>query len=288
MNRTKTFMLLAALTALFLVVGQALGGRSGLMIAVVFAGVMNFASYWFSDKIVLRMHHAKEVEPAEAPELYGMTAELARRAGIPMPKLYVMPEEAPNAFATGRNPNHSAVAVTHGLVRFLNRDEIEGVIAHELAHIQHRDTLIMTVAATIAGALSAIANMAMWSAFLGGGRNDDEEGGGAGGFLAILIAPLAASLIQMAISRSREFVADEKAAQLTGKPWGLSNALRKIETASQRMPMMSGSPATAHLFISNPFTGEGMMRLFSTHPPTADRIAKLDAMRPVYQGVSAR
>ncbi|HBY63008.1 MAG TPA: zinc metalloprotease HtpX [Solibacterales bacterium] len=279
MNTLKTFVLLAALTALLLFMGQAIGGRGGLTIALGLALIMNFASYWWSDKIVLRMHNAQEIGPAEAPELFAMTQTLTRRANMPMPRLYLMDEESPNAFATGRNPNHAAVAVTTGLVRGLNKDEIEGVIAHELAHILHRDTLIMTVAATMAGALSTLANMAMWGAMLGGGRSDDDEGGSPiGGLIGMIVAPFAASLIQMAISRSREYVADAKAAQLTGRPMGLSNALRKIERWSHQIPMHSGSPATAHLFIANPFSMEGLGRLFSTHPPTAERVARLESM----------
>lgn len=282
MNRTKTLMLLAALTALLLWMGQALGGRTGVAFAFVLAAAMNLGAYWFSDKIVLRMYRAQEVGPNEAPELYGMVHNLAMRANLPMPRVFVIPEDTPNAFATGRNPQRSAVAVTEGILRMLGRDELEGVIAHELGHIKNRDTLIMAVAATIAGALGHLANMAMWGAMFGGMRSDDEEdSGGAGmlgGLLGMIIAPIAATLIQMAISRTREFVADEAAARMTQRPMALASALRKIEAWSQRVPMMGATPATAHLFIVNPLHGGGLVKLFSTHPPTAERVARLEAM----------
>lgn len=280
MNRVKTVMLLGLLTALLMWLGHALFGQSGLVIALVFAGIMNFATYWWSDKIVLRMYKAEEVGESNAPELFQIVGELAQRGGIPMPKVYIIPEEAPNAFATGRNPQHAAVAVTRGLLRLLNREEIKGVLAHELGHVRNRDTLIMTVAATIGGALSMLANMAMWGALLGGSSSDDDEdgGGGIGALLGIIFAPIAAALIQMAISRSREFMADEKGAQLSGNPIALASALRKIEAWSARTPMHSGSPATAHLFIINPFSIGGLSRLFSTHPSTDDRVSRLEAM----------
>lgn len=279
MNRIKTVMLLAALTALFLFIGQALGGRTGLIIAIVFTGLMNFASYWWSDKIVLRMYGAQEISESDAPDLFRIVRELALRGGMPMPKVYIIPEETPNAFATGRNPQHAAVAVTQGLLRLLSREELSGVIAHELGHVRNRDTLIMTVAATIAGALSHLATMAMWGAFLGGRSDDDDDGGSPlGGLLSIILAPIAAALIQMAISRSREFMADEEGARLSGNPLALASALRKIESWSQRLPIHSGSPATAHLFIINPFSGGGMMSLFSTHPSTEARIERLEEM----------
>lgn len=280
MNRTKTLILLAALTALFLGVGQALGGRGGLAIAVVFAAAMNLGAYWFSDKIVLRMYNAQEVTPAEAPELYGVVNHLATRASLPMPRVYVIPEETPNAFATGRNPAHAAVAVTQGILRMLSRDELEGVIAHELGHVKNRDTLIMAVTATIAGALGHLANMAMWGMMLGGRRDEDEDssGGVLGGLVAMIVAPLAATMIQMAISRTREFVADEAAAKMTQRPMSLASALRKIDAWSHRVPMQAATPATAHLFIINPLHGGGMMRLFSTHPPTEERVARLEAL----------
>ncbi|MEW6209644.1 MAG: zinc metalloprotease HtpX [Acidobacteriota bacterium] len=279
MNRIKTVMLLAALTALFLFIGQALGGRTGLVVAILFAGVMNFAAYWWSDRLVLRMYGAQEISEADAPELFRIVRELALRGSMPMPKVYVIPEETPNAFATGRNPQNAAVAVTEGIVRLLSREELRGVIAHELGHVRNRDTLIMTVAATIAGALSHLATMAMWSGMLGGRSDDDEDGGSPlGGLLGIILAPIAAALIQMAISRSREFMADEEGARLSGDPLALASALRKIESWSKRLPIHLGSPATAHLFIINPFSGGGMMSLFSTHPSTEARIARLEEM----------
>ncbi|MSV28370.1 MAG: zinc metalloprotease HtpX [Bryobacterales bacterium] len=281
MNRIRTLILLSTLTALLLWAGQALGGQNGLMFALVLAGLMNFGAYWFSDKIVLRMYRAREISPAESAGLYAMVRELAMRADLPMPRIYLIPEEAPNAFATGRDPQHGVVAVTEGLQRMLNRDEVAGVIAHELAHIKHRDTLVMCVAATLAGALSMLANAAMWGSLFGGGRSHGDEEPGShplSGLLGIIVAPLAATLIQMAISRGREFVADETAARITGNPLALSTALRKIESWSGRLPMDSASPSTAHLFIQNPFAGGGLLRLFSTHPPTQARVDRLEAM----------
>ena len=279
MNRLKTLVLLAAMTALILAVGQMLGGRGGMMLALIFAAVMNLGSYWFSDRIVLAMYHAQPVTESEAPEVYGIVAELVQRANLPMPKVYIIPEEAPNAFATGRNPEHAAVAVTQGILRILDRNELSGVLAHELGHVQHRDTLIMAIAATFAGAISHLATMAMWGGMLGGRSSDDDEGGGPiAGLVAMIVAPFAAMLIQMAISRSREYLADEAGAQFSGNPIFLANALRKLEAWKQEIPMQSGSPATAHLFIVNPFSGGGMAKLFSTHPSTEDRIARLEAM----------
>ncbi len=279
MNRLKTLVLLAAMTALILAVGQMLGGRGGMMLALIFAAVMNLGSYWFSDRIVLAMYHAQPVTESEAPEVYGIVAELVQRANLPMPKVYIIPEEAPNAFATGRNPEHAAVAVTQGILRILDRNELSGVLAHELGHVQHRDTLIMAIAATFAGAISHLATMAMWGGMLGGRSSDDDEGGGPiAGLVAMIVAPFAAMLIQMAISRSREYLADEAGAQFSGNPIFLANALRKLEAWKQEIPMQSGSPATAHLFIVNPFSGGGMAKLFSTHPSTEERIARLEAM----------
>jgi len=279
MNRIKTVMLLATLTALFLWVGQALAGQGGLVIALLFAILMNFGAYWFSDKIVLRMHGAREVTESEAPELFNIVRDLALRGQMPMPRIYIIAEDTPNAFATGRNPSAAAVAVTTGLMRLLDRREIAGVLAHELGHVRNRDTLIMTVTATIAGALSMLANMAMWGAILGGrSSDDDEDSNPLAGLLGILIAPIAASLIQLAISRSREFLADEQGARLTGDPLALASALRKIESWSQRIPMHSGTPATAHMYIINPFSGGGLVSLFSTHPSTQARIERLEAM----------
>jgi len=281
MNTLKVGVLLVALTALFIFVGDAIGGRSGAMIAFALALVMNLVSYWFSDKIVLSMYGARPLSPADAPELYRMTERLAERAGIPMPRLYVVPGPQPNAFATGRNPAHSAVAVTEGLVSLLNRDEVEGVIAHEIAHIKHRDTLTMTVVATIAGAVMLLADMARWAMIFGGARSEDREGGNPLVFLLVLIvAPIAAMLIQLAISRAREYEADATGARLAGSPDGLANALRKLEQASRMIPM-EASPSTAHLFIVNPLRGMGgaVMSLFMTHPPIEERIRRLQQMR---------
>jgi heat shock protein HtpX len=280
MNRIKSVMLLAALTALILWVGQALGGQSGLMLALIFAAVMNFGAYWWSDQIVLRMYGAQEVSPTQVPVLGSIVSELTQRANLPMPRLYIIPEQAPNAFATGRDPEHAAVAVTVGLLDMLDRQELSGVLAHELSHVKHRDTLLMTIAASLAGAMSMIANMAMFGALWGGGFGNDNDRGAnpIGGLLGVLIAPIAASLIQMAISRSREFMADEEGAHLTRQPLALARALSKLEAWKQRLPMHTGSPATAHLFIVNPFTGEGLSHLFSTHPSTQERIERLQAM----------
>jgi len=243
---------------------------------------MNFGAYWWSDKIVLRMYRAQEVTDAGAPGLVGMVRHLARQAGLPMPRVYLIPEDAPNAFATGRSPQHAAVAVTEGLTRLLDRDELAGVIAHELGHIKNRDTLIMTAAATIAGAISHLASMAQWGLLLGGGHGSQHEEEGThplAGLLGIFLAPLAALLVQTAISRSREFLADEAGARIARDPLALASALRKIEGWSRQVPMSAGSPATAHLFIINPFSGGGLLRLFSTHPSTDERVARLVAMR---------
>lgn len=280
MNRTKTLMLLAAITALFLWVGQAVAGQAGLVAALMFAGVMNFGSYWFSDKIVLRMYGAREVDGRDAATLHALVGELAARANLPQPRVYLIPENAPNAFATGRDPQHAAVAVTVGLLRSLDRKELAGVIAHELAHIRNRDTLIMTVTATIAGALSMLANSAMWGFMFGGRSSGQEENSKPlAGLIGVILAPIAALLIQMALSRSREFLADENGAGITGDPLGLAAALRKIEVISRDTPLLAGSPATAHLFILNPFASGGLMRLFRTHPSTAERIQRLGALQ---------
>ncbi len=279
MNRFKTTLLLAALTALLLFIGQSLGGRSGLMMALTFALVLNFGAYWFSDKIVLRMYGAQPAGPDQAPELHEIVQDLSMRMNMPMPKVYVIPEPAPNAFATGRNPENAAVAATAGILQLLNREELEGVLAHEMGHVKNRDTLISTIAATLAGALSHLANMALWGQMLGGRSNDDEGNSHPlAGLLGVILAPLAASLIQMAISRSREFIADETGATLTGKPLALASALQKIEMWKHKAPMTHGSPATAHLFIINPFSARGMAHLFSTHPPTQERVARLEKM----------
>jgi len=279
MNRFKTFFLMLILTVLFILVGTAIGGRSGAIFAFVFAGLMNFVMYWFSDKIVLRMYRAKEVTQGEAPELYQIVGELVNKARLPMPKVYIMENETPNAFATGRNPEHAAVAVTTGILRILSKDELMGVIGHELSHIQHRDILISTIAATMAGAISMLSSMARWGAIFGGGRSDEEEGGG-GNILVVLLvsifASIAAMLIQMAISRSREYMADEGGAHLS-HPLSLAKALGKLEVAAQRIPM-EANPSTAHMFIVNPLRGGGVLSLFSTHPPIGERIAKLEEM----------
>jgi heat shock protein HtpX len=281
MNQIKVVMLLSLLTALMLWIGQALAGRSGLIMALIFAGIINLCTYWFSDRMVLRMYGAKEMSKTNAPGLHAIVHEIATRSGLPTPNLYLIPEEAPNAFATGRNPAHSSVAVTEGLIRMLTKNELAGVIAHELGHIKNRDTLIMTIAATFAGALSMIANMAMWGSFLGMSRSSDDENEGSSplaGLLGILIAPLAAMLIQTSISRSREFLADETGARLSLNPLALASALRNISSYTQIAARPFGSPATAHLCIINPFSGGGLSRLFSTHPSTEARIARLEEL----------
>jgi len=280
MNHFKTFILMLVLTGIFILVGTAIGGRSGAIYAFVFAGLMNFIMYWFSDKIVLRMYRAQQVTQGEAPELYGIVAELTSKASLPMPKVYIIENDTPNAFATGRNPEHAAVAVTSGILRILSKEELMGVIGHELSHIQHRDILISTIAATMAGAISMLASMARWGAIFGVGRSDDEEGGGGGNFLFVLlftmVASVAAMLIQMAISRSREYLADEGGAHLS-HPLSLAKALGKLDMAAQRNPM-EANPSTAHMFIVNPLTGGGVLSLFRTHPPTEERIARLEEM----------
>ena len=269
-------VLLAALTALVLFLGQALGGRGGLLVALIFAGGMNFASYWWSDKIVLRMYNAQEVTESEVPDLYRMIAGLVERANIPMPRVYIIPEQTPNAFATGRNPEHAAVAVTEGLMQMLTPRELAGVMAHELAHVSNRDTLIMTVSAALAGAIGYLAQFAMFAGGLFGRSDDDDRPNPLVAILGMVIAAVAAPMIQMAISRSREFIADETGARITGDPLALADALRKIEGWSHRIPMHAGSPATAHLFIINPFTAGGLASLFSTHPSTQARIERLE------------
>jgi heat shock protein HtpX len=282
MNRLKTTILLTCLTLLLVAMGSAIGGRSGMIFAFFMACAMNFFSYWFSDKIVLKMYGANEINEQQNPAFYGLIRQLAIQAGIPMPKVYIIPSESPNAFATGRNPNHAAVAATEGILRILTTEELTGVMAHELAHVQNRDILISTIAATIAGAISMLGNMLQWAAIFGGGRNDDDEGGGLiGGLAMAILAPIAAMLIQMAVSRSREYLADEAGARICGKPLSLANALRKLDNASRMLPMTEARPATAHMFIVNPLTAGGLLKLFSTHPPMDERIARLEAM--VYQ-----
>jgi heat shock protein HtpX len=280
MNQFKTFFLMLVLTFIFILVGTAIGGRSGAVYAFIFAALMNFFAYWFSDKIVLRMYGAKEVSQGEAPELYQMVGELVNKASLPMPKVYIIENDTPNAFATGRSPDHAAVAVTTGILRILSKDELMGVIGHELSHIRHRDILISTIAATIAGAISVLASMARWGAMFGGYRSDDEEGGGGGNIIVVIIvsifASIAAMLIQMAISRSREYLADEGGAHLA-HPLSLARALGKLEVAAQKIPM-EANPSTAHMFIVNPLRGGGVLSLFSTHPPIEERIARLEEM----------
>jgi heat shock protein HtpX len=281
-NTLKTTALLAALTVLFILLGNMLGGEQGMVIAFVFAGLMNFASYWWSDKIVLWMYGAREVSEAEAPEFHALVRRLAQRAGLPMPRVYLIATDSPNAFATGRNPEHAAVAATEGILRLLTTDELEGVMAHELGHVRNRDILTSTVAATLAGAIMMLARMAQWAAFFGGGRGSDDDEGGAGGIVSMLalaiLAPLAAMLIQMAISRAREYQADATGAQISRKPWALADALEKLERASSVVPM-NANPATAHMFIVNPLSGSSILNLFSTHPPIEARVARLRAMR---------
>jgi heat shock protein HtpX len=276
MNIFKTAALMTGLTLVLLWAGNAFGGQSGMTIALIFALLMNVFSYWFSDKIVLKMYKAQEAGRAEAPELYEMVRRLARKADLPMPRVYIINQPQPNAFATGRNPEHAAVAVTTGIMRILNVDELEGVLAHELAHVKHRDILIGTVAATIAGAISYLAHMAQW-AMIFGGSDDDEGGNPFAAIVMMIVAPIAAMLIQMAISRSREYAADAGGARIAGNPMHLAGALQKLESASQQVPMQA-EPATAHMFIVNPLSGKSMMKLFSTHPPMAERIARLERM----------
>ncbi len=281
-NTFKTTLLLAGLTGLFVVIGGALGGQVGMIIALVLAVAMNMGAWWFSDKLALRMSGAQEVSPADAPELHAMVEELAARAGIPKPRVYIIESETPNAFATGRDPANGAVAVTTGIARLLTRDELAGVVAHELAHIKHRDTLISSIAASIAGAVTMLADMAMWGMMFAGltGQSDEEESGGiadlVGGVLMMILAPIAAVIIQMAISRSREFLADAGGAQILGDPLPLASALEKLEWAAERVPMQT-SPATSHLYIVNPLVG-GLGNLFRTHPQTSERIARLRGM----------
>ncbi len=278
MNNIKTLFLLVTLTLILIWAGAAMGGRQGMTLAFIFALGMNFIAYWFSDKIVLKMYRAKEVTEAEAPDLYGTVRRLAQKAEIPMPRVYIIDQEQPNAFATGRNPGHAAVAVTTGIMRILSQEELQGVIGHELAHVKHRDILISTIAATIAGAVSFLAQMAQWAMIFGGHRGDDDEGGSPiAAIIMMIVGPIAAMIIQMAISRSREYVADEGGARLAGNPRYLSGALRKLHTASQKIPM-DANPATSHMFIVNPLSGGGILKLFSTHPPIEERIARLESM----------
>ncbi|HET7006957.1 MAG TPA: zinc metalloprotease HtpX [Candidatus Binatia bacterium] len=285
MNGMRTTILLAMLTALVVWIGQMVGGPNGAVMALIFAGAMNFFSYWFSDKIVLKMYGAQEISAHDDPELYGIVQELAGRGGLPMPKVYIIPEETPNAFATGRNPEHAAVAVTAGIRRILNKRELAGVLAHELTHVKNRDILISSIAATLAGAISYLAQMAQFAAIFGGGRSRDDEGGGGGGMFGLLfmmiVAPIAAMLIQMAVSRSREYMADSGGAKISGDPLALASALRKLHMGAQNIPL-EVSPATqnatAHMFIVSPLSGGSFASLFSTHPAMEERIARLEAM----------
>lgn len=284
LNRAKTALLLGIMTGLILIIGQLAGGRMGITIALVFAGLMNFFSYWFSDKIVLKMYRARELSPDEAPRLHSIVQALAHQAGIPMPRLYAIPSQTPNAFATGRNPGHAAVAVTEGLMQMMDDNELAGVLGHELSHVNDRDILIGSIAATMAGAIMWLASMARWAAIFGGFRSDDDDGNIFALLFMAILAPIAAVMIQLAISRSREYLADAEGAKLAGNPMGLASALQKLEYASAKVPMPSNrsTRATSHMFIVSPLRGKGaaglMGRMFSTHPPTEERIARLQGM----------
>jgi heat shock protein HtpX len=277
MNAVKTVFLMTLMMVLFLFVGYLLGGNTGMTIALVFSLLMNFGSYWFSDKIVLKMYRAKEVNRESAPKFYDMIERLAKQANLPMPRVYLINDSTPNAFATGRNPNHAAVAATTGILQGLSNEELAGVMAHELAHVKHRDTLISTIAATLVGSISFIAQMAGWVFMFGRGSND-RGGSGIGGLVLLILSPILAMLIQMAISRSREFAADKGGAEFTGNPLGLASALQKISRGNQLKPVYNSNPTTAHMFIINPLHGGGMSKLFSTHPSTEERIKRLQSM----------
>jgi len=284
-NVLKTGLLLGVLTALLVLIGAMLGGRQGMMIAFVLAVGMNFFSYWFSDRIVLKMHRAVEASPGRNAELYRIVQELSRNAGIPMPRVFVIPDQSPNAFATGRNPEHAVVAVTEGLLRLMKKEEITGVIAHELAHVKNRDILIGSIAATMAGAVMILANMARWAALFGGGGNHDGERSGVLGMIVLsILAPLAAMMVQMAVSRSREYHADATGAKISGNPSGLASALEKLGAYSKQLPMKKADPSSAHMFIVNPLSGRSMASLFSTHPPIKERIARLTGRAPASGG----
>lgn len=280
MNTLKTMVLMVTLTVILVGVGAILGGKSGMTFALIFAFGINFITYWFSDKIVLKMYRAREVSEADAPDLYMMVRRLAQKAELPMPRVYIIDQDQPNAFATGRNPAHGAVAATTGIMRILSREELEGVMAHELAHIKNRDILVSTIAAAIAGSISYLAQMAQWAMIFGGGRSNEEGGGGnpIAAIVMMIVGPIAAMLVQMAISRSREYGADEGGAKIAGNPMYLANALQKLESAAHQIPM-NANPATSHMFIVNPLSGGTLMKLFSTHPPMEERIARLKAMR---------
>jgi len=275
MNGFKTAILMTVMMVLFILVGNLIGGESGMMVAFLISLVMNFGSYWFSDKIVLTMYHAKEVTREQYPQLYDSVENLAMKAELPMPKVYVMENPTPNAFATGRNPHHSAVAVTTGILNLLKRDELEGVISHELTHVKNRDILVGTIAATLVGTITFIARMAGWAAMFSGGRDSRDRGNVFSDLALIIIAPIAAMLIQMAISRSREYMADEGGAQISGNPLALASALNKLQHGNEVIPMRNAGTSSAHMFIINPLSGKSLMKLFSTHPPIEERIARL-------------
>jgi heat shock protein HtpX len=278
MNTLKTVFLMTFMMVLLMFVGSLVGGEQGVVTAFIISLVMNFGAYWFSDKIVLMMYHAREVTEAEAPKLFSVVIRLASSAQIPMPRVYIVPGDTPNAFATGRGPNHASVAVTEGILKLLSDDELEGVIAHELAHIKHRDILTGTIVATLVGTITFVSRMAGWSMMFAGGGRDRRDSGGFGQLFLIIVAPIAAVLVQLAISRSREFAADEGSARISGRPLSLANALQKLERGAERIPMQNVSPSSAHMFIVNPLRGSGIMKLFSTHPPVAERIEKLQAL----------
>ncbi len=274
-NQLKTTLLLGSLTGVIILIGRYFGGSSGMVIAFIFALLMNVGSYWFSDKIVLKLYKSRQLSSQEYPELYSLVSRLSQSASLPMPKIYLIPSESPNAFATGRNSQHAVIAVTQGILRLLNSSELEGVLAHEIAHIKDRDILISSIAATLAGVIMMIASMARWAALFGGfGGSDDDDGGILGFVVLAFLAPLAALIIQLAISRSREYLADSTGARIAGNPLGLASALEKLDYASKKIPIKA-NPATSHLFIVNPLSGKSLMSLFSTHPPTAERIARL-------------
>jgi heat shock protein HtpX len=277
-NQLKTGLLLGLLTAIILMFGSMLGGQTGLILAFILAIAMNVGSYWFSDRIVLSMYKARELGPEDAPALHRMVEELASRGGLPKPRIFLIPQEAPNAFATGRSPNNSVVAVTQGIMQLLSPEELKGVLAHEIGHIKNRDILIQSVAATLAGVIMFVSSMIKWAAIFGMGGNDEEGGNPLLAIVLAIVAPIAAMLIQMAISRSREYLADRTGAQLAGNPRHLAGALEKLDAYSRRLPMKQGNPATAHMFIVNPFSGQNLANLFSTHPPVQERIQRLMAL----------